>query len=74
MIGETVRRRQWYGLMLGLAGVALVVYSKVNLAGLSPLAIGYTLFALVSITAGTMYQRRLKTSSGSGWAAALFDL
>lgn len=58
LIGETVRRRQWYGLALGLAGVALVVYSKLNLAGLTPLAIGYCLFALVSITAGTMYQRR----------------
>lgn len=58
LIGETVRRRQWWGLMLGLAGVALVVYSKINLTGLSPLAIAYTLFALASITAGTMYQRR----------------
>lgn len=76
LIGETVRRRQWYGLMLGLAGVALVVYSKVNLAGLSPLAIGYTLFALVSITAGTMYQRRfcpqfdLRTGTAIQFAAA----
>ena len=58
LIGETVRRRQWYGLMLGLAGVALVVYSKIDLARLSPLSIGYCLFALASITAGTMYQRR----------------
>lgn len=58
LIGETVRRRQWYGLALGLAGVALVVYSKLDLAGLTPLAIGYCLFALLSITAGTMYQRR----------------
>ena len=58
LIGETVRRRQWYGLALGLAGVTLVVYSKLDLAGLTPLAIGYCLFALVSITAGTMYQRR----------------
>jgi drug/metabolite transporter (DMT)-like permease len=76
LIGETVRRRQWYGLMLGLAGVALVVYSKINLAGLSPLAIGLTLFALASITAGTMYQRRfcpsfdLRTGTAIQFAAA----
>lgn len=76
LIGETVRRRQWYGLMLGLAGVALVVYSKINLAGLSPLAIGSTLFALASITAGTMYQRRfcpsfdLRTGTAIQFAAA----
>lgn len=76
LIGETVRRRQWLGLMLGLAGVALVVYSKINLAGLSPLAIAYTLFALASITAGTMYQRRfcpqfdLRTGTAIQFAAA----
>lgn len=77
LIGETVRRRQWYGLMLGLSGVALVVYSKLNLSGLSPLAVGYTLFALASITAGTMYQRRfcpqfdLRTGTAIQFAAAL---
>jgi drug/metabolite transporter (DMT)-like permease len=38
--------------------VALVVAAKINLAGLSVRAIGYCLFALASITAGTMYQRR----------------
>jgi drug/metabolite transporter (DMT)-like permease len=57
LIGERVRPRQWLGLMLGLGGVALVVYAKINLVGLSALAIGYCLFALLSITAGTMYQR-----------------
>lgn len=76
LIGETVRRRQWYGLMLGLSGVALVVYSKINLSGLSPVAIGYTLFALASITVGTMYQRRfcpqfdLRTGTAIQFAAA----
>jgi drug/metabolite transporter (DMT)-like permease len=58
LIGERVRPRQWLGLLLGLAGVALVVAAKINLAGLSVRAIGYCLFALASITAGTMYQRR----------------
>jgi drug/metabolite transporter (DMT)-like permease len=58
LIGERVRPRQWIGLLLGLSGVALVVYAKISLAGLSPAAIGYCLLALLSITAGTMYQRR----------------
>lgn len=77
LIGETVRRRQWLGLMLGLSGVALVVYSKINLSGLSPLAIGYALFALASITAGTLYQRRfcpqfdLRTGTAIQFGAAL---
>jgi drug/metabolite transporter (DMT)-like permease len=58
LIGERVRPRQWIGLLLGLSGVALVVYAKISLAGLSPASIGYCLLALLSITAGTMYQRR----------------
>ncbi|WP_426208497.1 DMT family transporter [Massilia sp. TWP1-3-3] len=58
LIGESVRPRQWLGLLLGLAGVALVVYAKMSLVGLSPLAVGYCVLALLSITAGTMYQRR----------------
>ncbi|GAB3413434.1 DMT family transporter [Massilia agilis] len=58
LIGERVRPRQWLGLLLGLSGVALVVYAKISLAGLSPAAIAYCVFALLSITAGTLYQRR----------------
>jgi drug/metabolite transporter (DMT)-like permease len=58
LIGERVRPRQWIGLLLGLSGVALVVYAKISLAGLSAASIGYCLLALLSITAGTMYQRR----------------
>jgi drug/metabolite transporter (DMT)-like permease len=58
LIGERVLPRQWAGLLLGLIGVGLVVYAKINLVGLSATAIGYCLFALLSITAGTMYQRR----------------
>jgi drug/metabolite transporter (DMT)-like permease len=58
LIGERVRPRQWLGLLLGLSGVGLVVYAKINLAGLPLEAIGYSVFALLSITVGTMYQRR----------------
>lgn len=58
LIGESVRPRQWLGLLFGLTGVALVVYAKITLVGLSPLAIGFCVLALLSITAGTMYQRR----------------
>jgi drug/metabolite transporter (DMT)-like permease len=58
LIGERVRPRQWLGLVLGLSGVALVVYAKISLAGLAPQAIALCLLALVSITIGTLYQRR----------------
>lgn len=77
LIGERVRPLQWLGLILGLSGVALVVYSKISLAGLSPLAIGLCLLALASITAGTMYQKRfcpnfdLRTGTLIQFAAAV---
>jgi drug/metabolite transporter (DMT)-like permease len=58
LIGERVHARQWFGLVLGLSGVALVVSAKISVAGLSLQAIGYCVLALLSITAGTMYQRR----------------
>lgn len=58
LIGERVRPRQWLGLALGLGGVALVVYAKLDLAHLSALPIIYCVLALLSITAGTMYQKR----------------
>ncbi|QNB01047.1 DMT family transporter [Massilia sp. Se16.2.3] len=57
LIGERVRPRQWLGLALGLGGVALVVYAKISLASLSGRAILYCVLALLSITAGTLYQK-----------------
>ncbi len=58
LIGERVRPKQWLGLLFGIAGVACVVYAKISLAGLSWPAIALCLGALVSITAGTLYQKR----------------
>jgi drug/metabolite transporter (DMT)-like permease len=80
LIGERVRPRQWFGLLLGLAGVALVVYARISLAGLSPASIGLCALALVSITAGTMYQRRfcpqfdLRTGTVIQFAATVLAL
>ena len=77
LIGEAVRPRQWLGLVFGLVGVALVVYAKITLVGLSALAIAYCVLALLSMTAGTMYQRRfcpnfdLRTGTVIQFAATL---
>jgi drug/metabolite transporter (DMT)-like permease len=58
LVGERVSARQWLGLLLGLGGVGLVVYAKLSLNGLSPAAIGFCVLALLSITTGTLYQKR----------------
>jgi drug/metabolite transporter (DMT)-like permease len=58
LVGERVTPRQWLGLLLGLGGVALVVAAKISLNGLSPGAIAFCVLALLSITTGTLYQKR----------------
>jgi drug/metabolite transporter (DMT)-like permease len=58
LIGEKVLPRQWLGLLFGLGGVALVVAAKIKLVGLSYEAIALCVLALLSITVGTLYQKR----------------
>lgn len=47
---------QWLGLVLGLAGLTLVVWHKLG-GDLTPGNLVLTLLALASITAGTLYQK-----------------
>ncbi|HYG87689.1 MAG TPA: DMT family transporter [Azospirillum sp.] len=58
LLGERVSLRQWGGLLLGLAGVGLVVSEKLSFDGGSLLGIGSAVAALVGITLGTLYQKR----------------
>jgi drug/metabolite transporter (DMT)-like permease len=62
LIGELVRGRQWVGLVLGVCGVALVVANKISVIGLSWQSISMCVFALLSITIGTLYQKRFCAS------------
>ena len=57
LLGETVIRRQWIGLLLGFLGVGLVVFGKVG-AGFGLAALLPAVVALLGITAGTLYQKR----------------
>ncbi|MBB1599537.1 DMT family transporter [Variovorax sp. UMC13] len=59
MRGGTITRRQWAGLLLGFAGLVMVVSRKFGDSGeVSLLTMSLALAALVSITAGTLYQKR----------------
>jgi drug/metabolite transporter (DMT)-like permease len=49
--------RQWCGIAVGLAGVALVVWHKIDVRALSLGSLIAAGTALVAITAGTLYQR-----------------
>ncbi|MET3441254.1 drug/metabolite transporter (DMT)-like permease [Variovorax paradoxus] len=57
--GGRISQRQWAGLVLGLAGLVLVVSRKFGQGSeVSALTMGLAVMALLSITAGTLYQKR----------------
>jgi drug/metabolite transporter (DMT)-like permease len=53
-----VSRGQWLGLLLGLAGLTLVVWRKLGVGEVTAPNLALALFALLSITIGTLYQKR----------------
>jgi drug/metabolite transporter (DMT)-like permease len=75
-LGERVTSRQWAGLLLGFAGVSLVVAEKANLAEASLGNLLPAFVAVLGITAGTLYQKRhgtqmdLRTGSVVQFAAS----
>jgi drug/metabolite transporter (DMT)-like permease len=59
---RAVTPRQWLGLLLGLAGLLMVVWRKLNqgsaLDHVNALNCAFAVLALLCITAGTLYQKR----------------
>jgi drug/metabolite transporter (DMT)-like permease len=53
-----IAARQWAGLGLGLAGLLLVVWHKLGVGEVSAGNLALAVLALLSITAGTLYQKR----------------
>lgn len=57
-----VSRRQWLGLLLGFVGLLMVVWRKLTLGSpmdhVTPLNMAFAIGALLSITVGTLYQKR----------------
>jgi drug/metabolite transporter (DMT)-like permease len=76
LFGERLHGRQWTGLILGFGGVMLVVLGRSALSGITPATLALSVLALVSITAGTLYQKRycgavdLRTGSVIQFSAA----
>lgn len=58
LIGERVVARQWVGLALGFAGVALVVWAKVTTVDMGLGVVLLAVVSLLAITAGTLHQKR----------------
>lgn len=59
--GGRVEGRQWAGLSLGFGGLALVVWQKLGVGEIHGLNLLLSVGALLSITVGTLYQKRYVT-------------
>ncbi len=76
-LGERLQARQWLGVVLGLAGIALVVWHKFDIRAMTIASLGAVIIGLTGITAGTLYQRRfcpdtdLRAATVLQFAAAL---
>ena len=62
---------QWAGLALGLGGLALVVSGKLGIGEVTPPNLALAILALLSITVGTLYQKRHVTPGDVRTASAI---
>lgn len=67
-LNETINRRQWLGILLGLAGISLVLSEQLDLnnpgqlfTGFGWMAVLSAFSALLGISLGTLYQKRYCT-------------
>lgn len=65
LLGEGLTRRKLAGLLLGFAGVAIVLRSRIGGGHEDPVGTLFVLAALVALTAGTLAYKRIKVPPGS---------
>lgn len=59
LLGETVSKRRWIGIALGFLGALLVIAPKLGtVGGFAPITVVVSLLGTVSITLGTIWQKR----------------
>jgi drug/metabolite transporter (DMT)-like permease len=79
-LNERILPGQWFGVFVGLLGVALVVWHKIDVREVTPGSLLGTLVALAGVTAATLYQKRfspradLKAAAVVQFAASLAAL
>jgi len=67
---ERVHPGQWLGVVVGLAGVALVVWHKIDVREVGAASLACTAIALAGVTAATLYQKTF--AAGASLKAASF--
>ena len=57
-VNELVSRYRWFGLVLGLAGAALVIGSRQDVTTASYAGVVFAVIALIAMSAGSIYEKR----------------
>jgi len=57
ILRERLLPRQWLGVVVGLTGVAMVVWHKVDVREVTPANLAASLIAVAGVTAATLYQK-----------------
>jgi drug/metabolite transporter (DMT)-like permease len=79
-LGERPSGRQWIGIAIGLVGVAMVVWHKIDIAAVTQGSLIAVATGVAALTIGTLYQRRycanvdLRSSAFAQFAASLVVL
>ncbi len=81
IVKEAISLRHWIGLAVGILGVALVVWPKLQMGmtgGITPVTTAVNVFGALSIAFGTVYQKRFATAlnlaSGGAWLLEKDDM
>ncbi len=57
-VSELVSRYRWFGLILGLVGAALVIWSRQDVSTASYVGVAFAVIALVAMSTGSIYEKR----------------
>jgi drug/metabolite transporter (DMT)-like permease len=80
MTGEQVAGRQWLGLAIGFAGIALVMVDRLAFGGTDAIGLSMCILATLAITIGSLHQKRhcagvdLRSGAVIQYTAALVPL
>lgn len=62
-LGEPVGRQKIIGMLVGLAGIAIVIGDRgIGITGVDAIGLGFCIASLIAIASGTIYQKRWCTS------------
>lgn len=62
LVGEKISRLGWLGLALGIAGALIVILARSTLEVAGTFGLTVTVFALLGMTGGTLYEKRFGVS------------